>query len=289
MGRVAEAFITSTPSTVLICCFPLPSDSPPFKKMYNSLLAAALATTSVTAQRIEYFERLSHNADLEHIPPPSFTTLPSLRRTPTSPFVWPETTPTTPLAQYIAHALTTLTADITSSAPVECTETETVQEIIDVTVTACLSDTSYLTAQHTNTWPGPTSTAPPLPSDTAISSCQLPTTPISNEQQVGDSVLGTHCQTTLPKWLPQPDGSKYQSAPWGDKTPRLFDATINDHIPITNVTRKYEFTISRGTISPDGVRRDVILVNGQYPGPAIEANVCEGRCIDLTRKTADLE
>ncbi|EME89585.1 uncharacterized protein MYCFIDRAFT_185839 [Pseudocercospora fijiensis CIRAD86] len=63
-------------------------------------------------------------------------------------------------------------------------------------------------------------------------------------------------------------------------TPKLFDATINDHIPVTNVTRKYEFTVSRGVISADGVKRDVILVNDQFPGPAIEANW--GDSIEIT-------
>jgi FtsP/CotA-like multicopper oxidase with cupredoxin domain len=42
--------------------------------------------------------------------------------------------------------------------------------------------------------------------------------------------------------------------------------------PTTGVTRKYEFTIARGYISPDGFQKEALLVNGQYPGPLIEAN-----------------
>ena len=42
--------------------------------------------------------------------------------------------------------------------------------------------------------------------------------------------------------------------------------------PNTGVVRPYDFTITRGKIAPDGVQRDVIFVNGQYPGPLIEAN-----------------
>lgn len=38
------------------------------------------------------------------------------------------------------------------------------------------------------------------------------------------------------------------------------------------VIRSYDFTISRGLIAPDGYERDVLLVNGQYPGPLVEAN-----------------
>ena len=38
------------------------------------------------------------------------------------------------------------------------------------------------------------------------------------------------------------------------------------------MTRSYDFTISRGTLSPDGVNRSMLLINGQFPGPLIEAN-----------------
>ena len=41
---------------------------------------------------------------------------------------------------------------------------------------------------------------------------------------------------------------------------------------ITGVIRSYDFTISRGVISPDGINRSVILINGQFPGPTITAN-----------------
>ncbi|KAI0550476.1 multicopper oxidase-domain-containing protein [Xylaria curta] len=41
--------------------------------------------------------------------------------------------------------------------------------------------------------------------------------------------------------------------------------------PLTGVTRYYNFTISRGSQSPDGVSKTMLLVNGQFPGPLIEA------------------
>ncbi|KAI1749746.1 multicopper oxidase [Xylaria castorea] len=44
------------------------------------------------------------------------------------------------------------------------------------------------------------------------------------------------------------------------------------NVPFTGVTRYYEFDVSRGILSPDGYRRSGIFVNGQFPGPAIEAN-----------------
>ena len=36
--------------------------------------------------------------------------------------------------------------------------------------------------------------------------------------------------------------------------------------------RFYDFTISRGTAAPDGFFKPVILINGEFPGPLIEAN-----------------
>jgi FtsP/CotA-like multicopper oxidase with cupredoxin domain len=60
------------------------------------------------------------------------------------------------------------------------------------------------------------------------------------------------------------------ASPFGNKT------TTNTNpytgAPDTGVTRNYEFTLSRGQLAPDGYLRDVILVNGGFPGPLIEAN-----------------
>ncbi|KAL1305132.1 hypothetical protein AAFC00_002057 [Neodothiora populina] len=90
--------------------------------------------------------------------------------------------------------------------------------------------------------------------------------------QVGNSTWGTLDNGCYPKWLPKPDGSSYDVAPWGNRTTKSHDAILSEDIQNTGVTRYYEFTISRGTIAPDGVLRDVILINGQFPAPAIEAN-----------------
>ncbi|KXT07393.1 hypothetical protein AC578_435 [Pseudocercospora eumusae] len=52
--------------------------------------------------------------------------------------------------------------------------------------------------------------------------------------------------------------------------------TIHDNyyevMPITCRTREYNFVITNTTIAPDGVERLALLVNGQMPGPKIEAN-----------------
>lgn len=100
----------------------------------------------------------------------------------------------------------------------------------------------------------------------------LPTAPITNQEQVGDSTWGTLCQETFPKWLDSEDGTPYEKAPWGDRTTKNSDASVAGDLPDTGDTRYYEFNITRDRISADGVLRDVILINGQFPGPVIEAN-----------------
>lgn len=52
--------------------------------------------------------------------------------------------------------------------------------------------------------------------------------------------------------------------PWGSKTTSNSDPYTG--LPNTGVIRKYEFTVARGTIAPDGYSKDMLLINGQYPG-----------------------
>ena len=81
------------------------------------------------------------------------------------------------------------------------------------------------------------------------------------------SLLGTLVAPLLPLFLgnnPMPNGY-----PWS-----LLDLDTNyyQQYPHTGVIRSYDFTISRGYVAPDGYQRDVLLVNGAFPGPLIEAN-----------------
>ncbi|KAH0593721.1 hypothetical protein MHUMG1_08472 [Metarhizium humberi] len=83
----------------------------------------------------------------------------------------------------------------------------------------------------------------------------------------GKSVLGTLVAPLLPMFLennPLPNGS-----PWS-----LLNHTTDyyEQFPRTGVIRSYDFTVSRGVIAPDGYQRSVLLVNGAFPGPLIEAN-----------------
>lgn len=43
-------------------------------------------------------------------------------------------------------------------------------------------------------------------------------------------------------------------------------------VPRTGRTVHYNFSVSRGILSPDGYQKNMVLVNGDFPGPVIEAN-----------------
>ncbi|KFY09933.1 hypothetical protein V492_05285 [Pseudogymnoascus sp. VKM F-4246] len=64
--------------------------------------------------------------------------------------------------------------------------------------------------------------------------------------------------------LPLPNGF-----PWGLCTAEDTDPRT---APNTGITRHYDFVVRRGEASPDGYLKEVILVNGEFPGPTIEAN-----------------
>ena len=91
---------------------------------------------------------------------------------------------------------------------------------------------------------------------------------LTQEQTNGASVWGTLDAPTFSQFLttnPLPNGY-----PWGTKTAN--NSNPYKEAPNTGVTRHYQFAISRDQKSPDGYLKDVILVNGQFPGPLIEAN-----------------
>ncbi|KAJ5725494.1 uncharacterized protein N7483_006851 [Penicillium malachiteum] len=67
----------------------------------------------------------------------------------------------------------------------------------------------------------------------------------------------------LPAWIKCKSGS--DKAPWSGVSPA-------GEAPDTGVTRYYDFTISRAYNAPDGYNKSAILINGQFPGPMIEAN-----------------
>ncbi|KAG9233290.1 multicopper oxidase-domain-containing protein [Amylocarpus encephaloides] len=64
---------------------------------------------------------------------------------------------------------------------------------------------------------------------------------------------------------PLPNG-----APWGPRN--VMNTNAYDDPPKTGVIRTYDFTIARKNLAPDGFTREFLVINGQFPGPLIEAN-----------------
>ena len=114
-------------------------------------------------------------------------------------------------------------------------------------------------------------TSPTSPADTSgpftLSSFN-PNTWLPQSSTNGGSLLGTLQAPNLPYFLDQ--NSNTNNFPWGSRT--AHNANPYTQSPTTGRVRSYDFTIKRGTIAPDGYQKDVMLINGQFPGPTIEAN-----------------
>ena len=78
----------------------------------------------------------------------------------------------------------------------------------------------------------------------------------------GNSLLGTLQAPTLPYLLSGSD--------WGSRSAENTNPYTQS--PSNSIEHFYDFHIKRGTIAPDGYQKDVLLINGQFPGPLIEAN-----------------
>lgn len=72
--------------------------------------------------------------------------------------------------------------------------------------------------------------------------------------------------------------------PWGL---RNSDTNYYTDYPITGVTREYDWTITKQACAPDGVNITCLMVNGQFPGPAIEANWGDNIRVKLTNNLTD--
>ncbi|KAF2491426.1 hypothetical protein BU16DRAFT_515789 [Lophium mytilinum] len=60
--------------------------------------------------------------------------------------------------------------------------------------------------------------------------------------------------------------------PWADRTVNNTNPYDTGATPMTGMTRSYSWTVTNTTLAPDGVEIPMLVVNGQFPGPLIEAN-----------------
>lgn len=100
---------------------------------------------------------------------------------------------------------------------------------------------------------------------------------------IAPSTWGTPYQPHLPPFLtnnPLPHGY-----PWGGMT--VNNTNPYTTTPNTGVTRYYDWTLTKEQAAPDGVPNTLLLVNGQYPGPLIEANWGDWVEVTLHNQLAD--
>ncbi|PYH92298.1 extracellular dihydrogeodin oxidase/laccase [Aspergillus ellipticus CBS 707.79] len=97
-----------------------------------------------------------------------------------------------------------------------------------------------------------------------------------------DASIAPH--TPSPRGVQANDSFQSANTPWHG-----YDLNTNYYeiIPETNVVREYWFDIVNTTAAPDGVERQVLLVNGQYPGPTIEANWGDTVKVHVTNRMQD--
>ncbi|KAG9061938.1 hypothetical protein KI688_006655 [Linnemannia hyalina] len=68
--------------------------------------------------------------------------------------------------------------------------------------------------------------------------------------------------------------------PWNN--PGQFHLNKKFVIKAAPTTRSYDWTISQKTIAPDGLERPMLLVNGMFPGPLVEANTGDRIVVKVT-------
>jgi len=76
-----------------------------------------------------------------------------------------------------------------------------------------------------------------------------------------------------------------QGYPWGACTANNTDYYTTT--PNTGVTRYYDWTITKGSCSPDGVSIPCLLVNDNFPGPTLESNWGDWFEIKVTNNIED--
>jgi hypothetical protein len=125
---------------------------------------------------------------------------------------------------------------------------------------------------------GATASASPADSATPASAASGPAllSGVSNlvpavpqDQQNGNTTLGTLTAPVLPDFLNGTGIPLPQGFPWGTANLQTNPYTSP---PNTGVTKYYDFTITNKTLKPDGVSRPMLVINGQFPAPMIEAN-----------------
>ncbi|PNS15351.1 Iron transport multicopper oxidase [Sphaceloma murrayae] len=134
--------------------------------------------------------------------------------------------------------------------------------------------------------PSDLATVPPAPLDSAVAAARaayvgpavLPKgtnssdAALSQQETNGDSAWGTLQAPTFAEFINGSGDPMQAGTPWGDRSARTSNYYDLNYVPNTGRTRHYTFVVDEKNIAPDGVPKPAIVINGQFPGPMIEAN-----------------
>lgn len=110
----------------------------------------------------------------------------------------------------------------------------------------------------------------PEPYPPSASSQPFPTVPSSSNRTNPDPSTPLIASSSNRKPNPGRDGhSASNRSRWG---PYNIDTDYERVVPDTGVTREYWLDLLQVTLSPDGIPRTVLTVNGTMPGPTLTAD-----------------
>ncbi|PKS12408.1 hypothetical protein jhhlp_000612 [Lomentospora prolificans] len=87
----------------------------------------------------------------------------------------------------------------------------------------------------------------------------------------------------------KPSGSRGPANGSNNPVVNLAELELDTGFTISNVptTREYVFDVARALAAPDGLEKSMVLVNGQSPGPLIEANIGDVLRIKVNNRMAE--
>ncbi|KIW09612.1 uncharacterized protein PV09_00480 [Verruconis gallopava] len=104
----------------------------------------------------------------------------------------------------------------------------------------------------------------------------------SSYERNNNAIRSQSIDLTSPRKARRSDGSSTSQVFGGG-----YSTNTSSEYPDTGVTRKYSFDVNYATIAPDGVSRQSILINGQFPGPTIVANYGDWIEVEVTNSLPD--
>lgn len=138
-----------------------------------------------------------------------------------------------------------------------------------VSVKPSVTGSGYSSVKPSSGGAGPVSSSKPTEAPSVSKSAAFPSFSQHANSSSSSGSVSSKASSGSSSWVSSitSSGSSFSDQCIANSTQGVCGA-----MPNTGVTRKYEFSVNYGVIAPDGVKKNGILINGQFPGPLIEAN-----------------